>query len=89
MLTYSWVLRTWRDGPQKDQPKIPKTIQTTLDRGLVRIGTNPMGRPAAFFTEAGLEGLRQLLQGRRAMDPERFGYLRQELGMGDPSTGEL
>src|SRR3954466_2040625 len=49
-------LRTWRDGPQKGQPKIPKAIQTMLDRGLVRIGTNPMGRPAAFFTEAGLEG---------------------------------
>ena len=55
-------LRTWRDGPQKGQPKIPKAIQTMLDRGLVRIGTNPMGRPAAFFTEAGLEGLRLLLR---------------------------
>jgi hypothetical protein len=34
-----------------------------LDRGLVRTKTNPMGRPAAFFAEAGLNGLRQLLQG--------------------------
>jgi hypothetical protein len=33
-------LRTWRDGPQKGQPKIPKAIQSMLDRGLVRIGTN-------------------------------------------------
>jgi hypothetical protein len=41
-----------------------------------------MGRQAvAFFTEAGLEGLRQLLQDRRAMDPERFAPLRQELGV--------
>jgi len=54
-------LRTWRDGPQKGQPKIPKAIQTMFDRGLVRIGANPMGRPAAFFTETGLEGLWQLL----------------------------
>ena len=73
-------LRTWRDGPQKGQPKIPKAIQSMLDRGLVRIGTNPMGRPPAFFTEAGLEGLRQLLQDWRAMDPERFAQLRRELG---------
>src|SRR5919112_1758545 len=58
-------LRTWHSGPQKGQPKIPKAIRTMLDRGLVRIGTNPMGRPAAFFTMAGLEGLRQLLQDRR------------------------
>jgi hypothetical protein len=31
-------LRTWRDGPQKGQPKIPKAIQSMLDRGLARIG---------------------------------------------------
>src|SRR5215208_5589322 len=66
-------LRTWRDGPQKGQPKIPKAIRSMLDRGLVEIRPNPMGRPAAFFTETGLEGLRQLLQGRRVMDPERMG----------------
>ena len=81
-------LRTWRDGPQKGQPKIPKAIQTMLDRGLVRIGTNPMGRPAAFFTEAGLEGLRQLLRESRAMDPARYGYLRRELGVDDRPEGE-
>jgi hypothetical protein len=80
-------LRTWRDGPQNGQPKIPKAIQTMLDRGLVRIGTNPMGRPAAFFTNAGLEGLRQLLQESRAMDPARYGYLRRALEVGDPGEG--
>src|SRR3954453_22568433 len=66
-------LRTWRDDPQKGQPKIPKAIQSMLDRRLVRIGTNQMGRAAAFFTEAGLNGLRQLLQESRAMDPVRYG----------------
>src|SRR3954447_2363806 len=81
-------LRTWRDGPQKGEPKIPKAIQTMLDRGLVRIGTNPMGRPAAFFTEAGLTGLRQLLQDRRVMDPERFDHLRRALGADDPPADE-
>src|SRR4051795_13541028 len=65
-------LRTWRDGPQKGQPKIPKAIQSMLDRGLVEIRPNPMGRAAAFFTEAGLGGLRLLLQDRRVMDQERF-----------------
>jgi hypothetical protein len=81
-------LRTWRAGPQKGQPKIPKAIQSMLDRGLVRIGANPTGRAAAFFTEIGLEGLRLLLQDRRAMDPERYVYLRRELGVGDPVTEE-
>ena len=59
-----------------------------LDRGLVRIGTNPMGRAAAFFTEAGLEGLRQLFRESRAMDPTRYGYLRRALGMDDPPADE-
>src|SRR5215217_7433222 len=77
-------LRTWRAGPQKGQPKIPKAIQSMLDRGLVRIGTNPIGRAAAFFTEVELEGLRLLLQDRRAMDPERFDHPRLKLGVGDP-----
>src|SRR3954469_21043161 len=77
-------LRTWRDGPQKDHPKCPKSSQRMLDRGLVKIGTNPMGRAAAFFTEAGLEGLRQLLQDRRVMDPERFDHLRLRPGVGAP-----
>src|SRR4051794_15678657 len=80
-------LRTWRDGPQKGQPKIPKAIQSMLDRGLVRIGTNPMGRAAAFFTDAGLDGLRQLLRESRAMDPARDGDLRRALGVGDPGEG--
>ena len=79
-------LRTWRGGPHKGEPKIPKAIQSMLDRGLVEIQPNPMGRQAAFFTEAGLEALRQLLLDRRAMDPERFAHLRQELGM-EPWSG--
>ena len=77
-------LRIWHSGPQKGEAKIPKAIQTMLDRGLVTIGTNPMGRPAAFFIETGLEGLRQLLQDRRVMDPGRFDHLRRALGVDDP-----
>src|SRR5690242_3058065 len=73
---------------QDRSPKIPKAIQTMLDRGLVRIGRNPMGRPAAFFTEAGMEGLRQLLRDRRMMGPERFDYLRRELGMNGPPAAK-
>jgi hypothetical protein len=81
-------LRTWRAGPHKGELKIPKAIQGMLDRGLVEIQPTPMGRQAAFFTEAGLAGLRQLLQDRRAMDPERFAHLREALGM-DRDASEL
>ena len=81
-------LRTWRGGPQKGEPKIPKAMQGMLDRGLLEIRTNPMGRQAAFFTEAGMEGLRQLLEDRRVMDPERFDHLRLKLGVDDPPADE-
>jgi len=59
-----------------------------LDRGLVRIRTNPMGWPAAFFTEAGFDGLRRLLQESRSMDPVRYSHLWRALGMGDPAADE-
>ena len=87
-LANGMLLRIWQGGPHKGQPKIPWAIQTMLDRGLVKIGTNPMGRPAAFFTDAGMEGLRLLLRERRVMHHERFDYLRRELGMVDPTVDE-
>jgi hypothetical protein len=47
---------------------------------LVEVRTTNRG-PRAFFTEAGLAALRLLVLDRRAMDPERFGHLRAELGL--------
>ena len=51
-----------------------------LERGLVEVRRTDRG-PRAFFTEHGLAALRQLVLDRRAMDPERFGHLRTELGL--------
>src|ERR1700737_4179000 len=73
-------LRTWRGGPQKNQPKIPPAVRTMMDRGLVEIRTTERG-PRAFFTEAGLGELRRLLLAGRYMDPARFAHLRRELGL--------
>jgi len=67
----------------------PQELQRSRRANCPRVKPNPMGRQAAaFFTEAGLEGLRQLLQDRRAMDPERFAHLRQELGVETRSGSE-
>src|SRR5689334_5115885 len=73
-------LRTWRGGERRGQPKIPPAVQTMLDRGLLRLEITPRG-PRAYFTEAGLAALRQLVLDRRAMDPPRFAHLRVELGL--------
>jgi hypothetical protein len=51
-----------------------------LERGLVEVRSTNRG-PRAFFTESGMAALRQLLMDRRAMDPERFGHMRAELGL--------
>ena len=74
-------IRTWRTGEREGQPKIPPAVQSMLDRGLVEIRPARLGA-TALFTEEGLRDLRVLLQDRRAMDPERFGHLRRELGLG-------
>ena len=73
-------LRTWRSGPQKGLPKLPAAVRSMAERGLIEVRKAQMG-PGAFFTEAGLTALRQLLLDRRAMDPERFAHLRRELGV--------
>ena len=73
-------IRTWRTGEREGQPKIPPAAQSMLDRGLVEIRPARLGC-TGFFTAAGLQELRVLLQDRRAMDPERFGHLRCELGL--------
>ena len=71
-------LRTWRGGERRGHPKIPPAVQTMLDRGLLTLQITPRG-PRAFFTQAGLAALRQLVEDRRAMDPTRFAHLRVEL----------
>jgi hypothetical protein len=76
-------LRTWRTGERRNQPKIPPAVQSMLERGLLEVRTTNRG-PRAFFTEVGLAALRQLILDRRAMDPERFGHLRRELGLEEP-----
>ena len=55
-------------------------VQSMLERGLLELRSTARG-PRAFFTEAGLAALRQLVLDRRAMDPERFAHLRVELGL--------
>jgi hypothetical protein len=73
-------LRTWRTGERRNEPKIPPAMQSMLERGFMELRTTNRGT-RAFFTEAGLAALRLLVLDRRALDPERFGHLRRELGL--------
>ena len=77
------LLRTWRGGPQKGEPKLPPAVWGMLEHGLVEVRTVRSG-PRAFATETGLAALRRRLHDRRAMDPVRFAHLRRELGLDVP-----
>jgi hypothetical protein len=76
-------LRTWRAGPNAGKAKVPGVAQGLIDRNLMRLDEG--GRlPLLFFTEAGLEELRAMMQDRRFADPEKFAHVRQELGIDPP-----
>ena len=77
------LLRTWRGGPDKGEPKLPPAVRGMLERGLVEVRPGRFG-PRAYFTAAGLTALHHLLQDHRAMDPARFAHLRRELGLEVP-----
>ena len=74
------LLRTWRRGPSAGEPKVPPTIRTMLERGLMELRTDKAW-PRAYFTEAGWAALRHLAQDRRLLDPVQFKHVRQELGI--------
>jgi len=82
------LLRTWRDGPQKGEPKLPPAARSMLECGLVEVRAGRCG-PRAFFPEAGLAVLGQPLRDRRAMDPARFAHLRRELGLRAPEAAAV
>ena len=73
-------LRSWKSGPEKGKPKLSPAAQSMLDRGLIEIRPARIGY-TAFLTETGLAALRQLVLDTRAMDPARFGHLREQLGL--------
>jgi hypothetical protein len=74
------LLRTWRSGPERNQPKLPAAVQSMLDRGLVEVRPGPRG-VRGFFTKAGLAAVRHLVADRRLMNPQDFAHLRLELGL--------
>lgn len=78
-LTDGIRLRTWRNGPQAGQPKIPPAMVSMLARGLLELRPAQLGS-AAYFTETGLAALRLLAQDRRALNPTEYGHVRQRLG---------
>ena len=78
-----FALRTWRGGPQKDQPKLPPPAKSLIDRQLMRLDRSS-NMPRLFFTTAGMAALRQMMANRRLADPAKFAHVRRELGIDPP-----
>src|SRR5262249_31816601 len=77
------LLRTWRSGPEKNQPKLPPAVRGMIESGLVELRSGPRG-VRGFFTEAGITALRELVADRRLINPKTFAHLRLELGLDEP-----
>jgi hypothetical protein len=72
-------LHRWASGPHKGKPKLTKTVQSMLDRGLVEIVDPKHASASARFTAAGIEALRAMARNRQSLPPNKYGHLIEEL----------
>jgi hypothetical protein len=79
-------LATWTTGPRRGEPKVSPVLAGLIERGLVDMPAEDLGR-RAYFTQTGLLALRALYEDGRYLDPDRFGHLREELGIPPPIPG--
>ena len=80
-------LKTWRGGPEAGRPRLPRTAQGLVARGLLRLDEEQRP-PRLFFTEAGMMALRAMMSDGRLADPKRFAHIRRELGIDPPLDTE-
>ncbi len=71
-------VKRWVTGPLKGTPKLTAAVQGMLNRGLVTIEDDGYW-PRARFTERGLQALKLMAADGRALDPERYRQLLDEL----------
>lgn len=74
-----FLLRRWATGERKGHPKIPASVQSMLDRGLVVLDDLDKNWPVARFTTVGLRALRRMAADRRAFDPKSHAQLLEEV----------
>lgn len=72
-------VRRWVTGPNKGQAKFPLPVQTMLDRGLASFADDGKMWPTVHFTTAGWRALRRMADGARALPPDEYRHLLDEL----------
>jgi hypothetical protein len=73
-------LQIWTTGHRKGEPKVPPVLAGLVARGIMDMPAEDLGR-RAYFTQTGLAALKLLYEDGRYLDPDRFGHLREELGL--------
>lgn len=86
------LVKRWATGPNKGKPKPNPTLQGLIDRGLLTLDDDGRHWLKARFTAAGLAALREMARDKRALPPEDYRHLLDELGIGrvvenDEATG--
>lgn len=79
-------VRRWVTGPNKGRAKFPLPVQTMLDRGLANFADDGKIWPTVHFTPAGWRALRRMADDGRALPPDDYRHLLEELTtVSDPS----
>jgi hypothetical protein len=73
-----FLVRRWATGPNKGKPKLRVAAQRMLGRGLLNIEDDGHW-PRVTFTDRGLLALKLMVKNWRALDPDRYSLLIQEL----------
>lgn len=73
------LLKTWKSGSEKGQPKIPTAVKSLLDRNLMIVISAEGRMPVAKFTDAGLSALAVVLEKDHVFSNARFQHLRSQL----------
>src|SRR3954452_25285125 len=63
------LVKRWKSGPLKEQPKVSTGVQSLIDRGLATLLDDGSSFPRARFTEAGLRALVAMAADPRAFQP--------------------
>lgn len=74
------LLRTWKAGERRGQPRIPTALASLTDSGLMvvrRDGDGPLFR--AYFTAAGLAAMRAVLEQGRSFSRQSHGHLFEQM----------
>lgn len=75
------LVKRWATGPNKGQPMPAPAVQSMIERGLSSLGDDAAHWLKATFRPAGSQALRRMAADKRALPPDQYQHLLDELAM--------